>query len=174
MLIPLVQIWPIACFKGEAVMSKQEFYVALRLVTLAQAGAKVTRKNFVENLHIHLPVPQFDLSHLPYGMSVDEEAQYRAVYASLSTSGSAHFLDDDKASRVLLTSGLEKPVLERLWSLSDNDADGHLNDNEFCVAMHLIRCVNGGKPLPMALPVELIKASLSCIPHYVCSLSQFL
>ncbi|KAG0167558.1 endocytosis defective- protein [Apophysomyces sp. BC1015] len=63
------------------------------------------------------------------------------------------------AKEVLLSSSLPPQRLERIWDLADIDKDGHLDFEEFCVAMHLtFDCINGIEP-PMALPPTLLPAT---------------
>ena len=58
---------------------------------------------------------------------------------------------------VLERSGLAVDQLRQVWNLSDIDRDGHLDADEFAVAMHLTReLANGTMPAPpAALPDNL-------------------
>eukprot|EP00080_Pristionchus_pacificus_P010706 PDM70726.1 itsn-1 [Pristionchus pacificus] len=67
----------------------------------------------------------------------------------------------DAARTVLMKSGLPPPVLGQIWSLSDLDRDGHLDQREFSIAMKLTRNCLAGLPLPPALPPSLLNVPLS-------------
>ena len=57
---------------------------------------------------------------------------------------------------MLLESGLTKPILKQVWTLSDVDQDGALTQDEFLIAMSLVDFVQHGHALPDALPATLI------------------
>ncbi len=53
-------------------------------------------------------------------------------------------------------SGLNRDILRKIWNLSDVDKDGHLSQEEFCIAFHLVLCASKRNMLiPDALPAEL-------------------
>lgn len=60
---------------------------------------------------------------------------------------------------VLMASGLSQDQLRRIWDLSDIDADGCLSGDEFAIAMHLVDNAKAGKPIPTALPADLVPPS---------------
>ena len=55
--------------------------------------------------------------------------------------------------------GLSVDVLRTVWNLSDINSDGHLDADEFAVAMHLCREAATGEPLPPTLPPNLVPPS---------------
>lgn len=57
---------------------------------------------------------------------------------------------------VLMESGVPNDQLAHIWRLSDWDADGYMDVDEFSVAMHLIRAVQNGVDLPEKLPSSLM------------------
>ncbi|KAI7886535.1 hypothetical protein K492DRAFT_156140 [Lichtheimia hyalospora FSU 10163] len=57
---------------------------------------------------------------------------------------------------VLMESGVPNDQLAQIWRLSDWDADGYMDMDEFSVAMHLIRAVQNGVELPEKLPSSLM------------------
>lgn len=65
-----------------------------------------------------------------------------------------------QAARVaLLETGLNKSVLRTIWELSDIDRDGHLDLEEFTVAMHLAEIAQNGEQLPSMLPDSVVPPS---------------
>ena len=57
--------------------------------------------------------------------------------------------------------GMEMTSLRDIWNLSDIDKDGHLDLDEWFVAMHLVDVVKaqGVGALPASLPLSLMPAS---------------
>lgn len=60
------------------------------------------------------------------------------------------------AKSELIKSKLPNSVLSKIWKLSDVDADGFLDAEEFALAMHLINIKLDGNELPNVLPEHLI------------------
>lgn len=59
----------------------------------------------------------------------------------------------------MVKSKLPNSVLGKIWKLSDVDKDGHLDADEFALAMHLIRIKLDGHELPTSLPDHLVPPS---------------
>ncbi|XP_057395874.1 epidermal growth factor receptor substrate 15-like 1 isoform X8 [Balaenoptera acutorostrata] len=88
---------------------------------------------------------------------VEEKAKFDGIFESLlPISG---LLSGDKVKPVLMNSKLPLDVLGRVWDLSDIDKDGHLDRDEFAVAMHLVYRALEKEPVPSALPPSLIPPS---------------
>jgi Ca2+-binding EF-hand superfamily protein len=58
------------------------------------------------------------------------------------------------------SSGLDTAVLRSIWFLADVNKDTKLDAEEFAIALHLIRKIRGGSPLPATLP-EALRISAS-------------
>uniref|UniRef100_A0A3Q3H0Z7 Epidermal growth factor receptor pathway substrate 15 like 1 n=1 Tax=Kryptolebias marmoratus TaxID=37003 RepID=A0A3Q3H0Z7_KRYMA len=58
-----------------------------------------------------------------------------------------------------INSKLPLDVLGKIWDLSDLDKDGHLDKEEFTVAMHLVYRTMEKEPVPSSLPPSLIPPS---------------
>jgi len=65
-------------------------------------------------------------------------------------------VDGKTAKTILLSFGLEKAVLRRLWDLADIDQDGALDEGEFLLAMRLCEMARSGKELPKVLDPSMI------------------
>ncbi|KAF9301907.1 hypothetical protein BGZ74_006128 [Mortierella antarctica] len=67
-------------------------------------------------------------------------------------------INGSTAKPYLLSTGFSMELLAKIWTLADWDANGYLDENEFAVAMHLVRAVeNGGEAvLPEVLPRSMI------------------
>lgn len=95
---------------------------------------------------------------IPWAVTKEEKTRYDSVFKAWDGFGKG-FIGGDVALEVFGQSGLEKPDLERIWTLSDSGNKGKLNMDEFAVAMHLIYRKLNGYPLPAQLPPELVPPS---------------
>ncbi|XP_020939245.1 epidermal growth factor receptor substrate 15-like 1 isoform X2 [Sus scrofa] len=158
------QIWDLADPEGKGFLDKQGFYVALRLVACAQSGHEVT----LSNLNLNMPPPKFHDTSSPlmvtppsaeahWAVRVEEKAKFDGIFESLLPING--LLSGDKVKPVLMNSKLPLDVLGRVWDLSDIDKDGHLDRDEFAVAMHLVYRALEKEPVPSVLPPSLIPPS---------------
>jgi hypothetical protein len=95
---------------------------------------------------------------IPWAITKEEKSRYDSVFKAWD-GFSKGFIGGDVAIEVFGQSGLEKPDLERVWTLADHGNKGRLNMDEFAVAMHLIYRKLNGYPLPARLPPELVPPS---------------
>nr|XP_048309439.1 epidermal growth factor receptor substrate 15-like [Myodes glareolus] len=161
----LGKIWDLADTDGKGVLSKQEFFIALRLVACAQNGLEVS----LSSLNLAVPPPRFhdsssplltsgtSAAELPWAVKSEDKAKYDVIFDSLSPVDG--FLSGDKVKPVLLNSKLPVEILGRVWELSDIDHDGKLDRDEFAVAMFLVYCALEKEPVPMSLPPALVPPS---------------
>ncbi|XP_049992114.1 epidermal growth factor receptor substrate 15 isoform X1 [Alexandromys fortis] len=161
----LGKIWDLADTDGKGVLSKQEFFIALRLVACAQNGLDVS----LSSLNLAVPPPRFhdsssplltsgtSAAELPWAVKSEDKAKYDVIFDSLSPVDG--FLSGDKVKPVLLNSKLPVEILGRVWELSDIDHDGKLDRDEFAVAMFLVYCALEKEPVPMSLPPALVPPS---------------
>ncbi|XP_069505275.1 epidermal growth factor receptor substrate 15-like 1 isoform X3 [Ambystoma mexicanum] len=158
----LGKIWDLADPEGKGYLDKQGFYVALRLVGCAQNGHEVT----MSSLSMAVPPPKFRDNSSPimvtppppteshWSVRVEEKAKFDVIFESLVPVNG--LLSGDKVKPVLINSKLPLDILGRVWDLSDIDQDGHLDREEFAVAMHLVYRALEKEPVPSALPQSLI------------------
>ncbi|XP_075759475.1 epidermal growth factor receptor substrate 15-like 1 isoform X5 [Pelodiscus sinensis] len=162
--IILGKIWDLADPEGKGYLDKQGFYVALRLVACAQNGHDVN----LSNLNLTMPPPKFHDTSSPllvtppsteahWAVRVEEKAKFDGIFESLLPVNGV--LSGDKVKPVLMNSKLPLDILGRVWDLSDIDKDGHLDKDEFAVAMHLVYRALEKEPVPSALPPTLIPPS---------------
>uniref|UniRef100_A0A8C0F0B5 Epidermal growth factor receptor pathway substrate 15 like 1 n=1 Tax=Bubo bubo TaxID=30461 RepID=A0A8C0F0B5_BUBBB len=145
-----LQIWDLADPEGKGYLDKQGFYVALRLVACAQNGHDVN----LSSLNLTVPPPKF-VSNIY--LNVEEKAKFDGIFESLLPVNG--LLSGDKVKPVLMNSKLPLDILGRVWDLSDIDKDGHLDKDEFAVAMHLVYRALEKEPVPSLLPPSLIPPS---------------
>lgn len=95
---------------------------------------------------------------IPWAITKDEKHRYDSLFKAWDGLNKG-YIGGDVAIEIFGQSGLDKPDLERIWTLADNGNKGRLNLDEFAVAMHLIYRKLNGYPLPNQLPPELVPPS---------------
>lgn len=95
---------------------------------------------------------------IPWAITKEEKRRYDQLFNAWDGLHKG-FIGGDAAIEIFGQSGLEKPDLERVWTLADHGNKGRLNLDEFAVAMHLIYRKLNGYPLPNQLPPELVPPS---------------
>ncbi|XP_041861785.1 epidermal growth factor receptor substrate 15-like 1 isoform X3 [Melanotaenia boesemani] len=168
--ITLGKIWDLADPDGKGYLDKQGFYVALRLVACAQSGQEVS----LSSLNLTVPPPKFvsvkskdtsspSLSNTcvsaesHWAVRPEEKNKFDGIFESLAPVNG--LLSGEKVKPVLINSKLPLDVLGKVWDLSDIDKDGHLDKDEFAVAMHLVYRALEKEPVPSLLPSALIPPS---------------
>ncbi|XP_070765074.1 epidermal growth factor receptor substrate 15-like 1 [Enoplosus armatus] len=164
--ITLGKIWDLADPDGKGYLDKQGFYVALRLVACAQSGQEVS----LSSLNLTVPPPKFKDTSSPslsstasasgelhWAVRPEEKSKFDGIFESLAPVNG--LLSGEKVKPVLINSKLPLDVLGKVWDLSDIDKDGHLDKDEFAVAMHLVYRALEKEPVPALLPSSLIPPS---------------
>ncbi|XP_056368952.1 epidermal growth factor receptor substrate 15-like 1 isoform X4 [Oenanthe melanoleuca] len=162
--VTLGKIWDLADPEGKGYLDKQGFYIALRLVACAQNGHDVN----LSSLNLTVPPPKFHDTSSPllitppstethWAVRVEEKAKFDGIFESLLPVNG--LLSGDKVKPVLMNSKLPLDILGRVWDLSDIDKDGHLDKDEFAVAMHLVYRALEKESVPSRLPPSLIPPS---------------
>jgi hypothetical protein len=95
---------------------------------------------------------------IPWAITKDEKNRYDALFRAWDGLNKG-YIGGDQAIEIFGQSGLDKPDLERVWTLADNSNKGRLDLDEFAVAMHLIYRKLNGYPIPNQLPPELVPPS---------------
>ncbi|PSR93921.1 hypothetical protein BD289DRAFT_480861 [Coniella lustricola] len=96
---------------------------------------------------------------IPWAITKDEKTRYDQLFRAWDGLNKG-YIGGDQAIEIMGQSGLEKPDLERIWTLADTGNKGRLNLDEFAVAMHLIYRKLNGYPVPNQLPPELVPPSI--------------
>uniref|UniRef100_A0A3B4FJ05 Epidermal growth factor receptor substrate 15-like 1 n=1 Tax=Pundamilia nyererei TaxID=303518 RepID=A0A3B4FJ05_9CICH len=161
----LGKIWDLADSERKGYLDKRGFFIALRLVASAQGGNDIS----LHNLNQNLAAPKFKDTSSPlltvsttasdsqWAIKPDEKGKFEGIFESLLPVNG--LLSGDKVRPVLINSKLPLDVLGKIWDLSDVDKDGHLDKEEFTVALHLVYRTMEKEPLPTSLPAFLIPPS---------------
>uniref|UniRef100_A0A8B9SCU5 Intersectin 2 n=1 Tax=Apteryx owenii TaxID=8824 RepID=A0A8B9SCU5_APTOW len=85
-----------------------------------------------------------------WAITSEERAKHDKQFDSLKPTGG--YITGDQARTFFLQSGLPASVLAEIWALSDLNKDGKMDQQEFSIAMKLIKLKLQGQHLPMVLP----------------------
>ncbi|XP_062547688.1 epidermal growth factor receptor substrate 15-like 1 isoform X2 [Armigeres subalbatus] len=161
--VVLSRIWDQSDPSGRGFLTKEGFFVALKLIGLAQEGSEFN----IKNIYNELPKPPKvgDLPKVPaqvklvptentdWSMKPEKRQQYEQLFESLGPMNG--LLPGAKVRNTLMNSKLPVDTLGRIWDLADQDRDGSLDKHEFCVAMHLVYEALDKRAIPATLPPQL-------------------
>ncbi|XP_032149856.1 intersectin-2 isoform X6 [Sapajus apella] len=85
-----------------------------------------------------------------WAITSEERTKHDRQFDNLKPSGG--YITGDQARNFFLQSGLPAPVLAEIWTLSDLNKDGKMDQQEFSIAMKLIKLKLQGQQLPVVLP----------------------
>jgi Cytoskeletal-regulatory complex EF hand len=114
---------------------------------------------------LHSPLTAEDDDANPWGDEEDTQAVwalqghvslYKAQFDQISRDG---LVSGAGAKSLLTATGLPTNKLRKIWELSDIDKDGHLDLQEFVIAMYLTEVSKSGDDLPARLDPEMIPKS---------------
>nr|XP_029709254.1 epidermal growth factor receptor substrate 15-like 1 isoform X2 [Aedes albopictus] len=165
--VVLSRIWDLSDPSGRGFLTKEGFFVALKLIGLAQEGSEIN----IKNIYNELPKPPKvgDLPKVPaqvklvptentdWSMKPEKRQQYEQLFESLGPMNG--LLPGAKVRNTLMNSKLPVDTLGRIWDLADQDRDGSLDKHEFCVAMHLVYEALDKRAIPATLPPQLQRSA---------------
>lgn len=85
-----------------------------------------------------------------WAITSEERAKHDKQFESLKPIGG--YITGDQARTFFLQSGLPSSVLAEIWALADLNKDGKMDQQEFSIAMKLIKLKLQGQHLPVVLP----------------------
>ncbi|KAI9863834.1 MAG: hypothetical protein M1813_003486 [Trichoglossum hirsutum] len=96
-----------------------------------------------------------------WAINRDEKANFDTVFNTVDKSKKG-YITGEEAVPFFSNSRLPEDILAQIWDLADINSEGHLNRDEFAVAMYLIRQqrMSRGKPPPNTLPPNLVPPSM--------------
>lgn len=167
-------IWDFADPETEGYLTKEGFFLSLRLCAVGQKGQELTVENaMVCDVMVDLKEKTSSLMHLaPAAAPVDTADKYvitdeaRAAFnAAFATAGPKNgILSGSRSRKVLTQTGLDMDSLGKIWELADMDEDGNLDEAEFAVAMHLIKNSLDGIEPPDTLPDTMLPKQAAAAP----------
>ena len=156
----LKNIYLIASQSSKEFLEKEEFYVALRLIALAQNNMPFNAQAIILNTPIP-PLPSFNLKKDRlaeddnlYEMRYDEKVKYKRIF-DLNKDGNNDNISARKAIQMWQSSGANDNTIKKIAEvLRPNETKGFLNLREFQVATHLIN-LSDKYEIPNQLPNSL-------------------
>jgi len=95
-----------------------------------------------------------------WAISPQEKAQFDRLFTQVDTEHRG-YITGEQAAGFFSNSKLPEDDLAQIWDLVDINSEGQLNNEQFAVAMHLIRQQLSKKgPLPSSLPPNLVPPSI--------------
>uniref|UniRef100_A0A0A1XB67 Epidermal growth factor receptor substrate 15-like 1 n=1 Tax=Zeugodacus cucurbitae TaxID=28588 RepID=A0A0A1XB67_ZEUCU len=169
--VVLSRVWDLSDPNGKGFLDKPGFFVALKLVSLAQAGQVINMSNiYTETANPPkvgdipkilppriqpVPVASGGIVSGDWSISVIDRLKYEQLFETLKPMNG--MLAGNKVKGVLMDSKLPMDTLGKIWDLADQDKDGNLDKHEFIVAMHLVYQTLEKRTVPDVLPPELRK-----------------
>lgn len=152
----LKQIWSLATPNQEDHLDKNRFFVALKLIALAQEGKPVS----IQLLHEKIALPRFEGIDLPvasdeWEIAGNELVVYENGFNKLS--GGNGYLTSSESKELLQRTQFAPHVLKKIWTLVGLDNSHNMNLEQFMVAMQLIAKIRTGVEAPEVLPGSLEK-----------------
>ncbi|XP_055596584.1 epidermal growth factor receptor substrate 15-like 1 isoform X1 [Uranotaenia lowii] len=161
--VVLSRVWDMSDPNGRGYLTKEGFFVSLKLIGLAQEGSEFNLKNIYKELSKppkvgEIPKVTGQVKLVPaentdWSIKPEKRQQYEQLFESLGPSGG--LLPGNKVRATLMNSKLPIDTLGRIWDLADQDRDGSLDKHEFCVAMHLVYEALDKRAIPAVLPPQL-------------------
>lgn len=140
-------MWDLSDPNAKGYLDKPGFFVALKLVSLAQFGENANVKNL--RMETNAPkcgdVPKMKPPPVPKMITVaatdwsikpEERAKYQALFNSLQPDNGV--LPGNKVVGLLKDSKLPVDTLSTIWELADQDKDGSLDEFEFIVVSNFL------------------------------------
>jgi hypothetical protein len=149
----LKTIWELATPNKEDFLDKNRFFIALKLIALAQEGKPVS----LQMIHEKVGLPRFEgieIPAMPDEWELNENEQIVYVNGFKKLSNEKGFLTAAEARELLQRTNFTPEVLKKIWILIGMNS-GNMNIDQFVVAMQLIAKARAGIDVPDTLPGSL-------------------
>ncbi|KAJ1920610.1 hypothetical protein H4219_001168 [Mycoemilia scoparia] len=181
----LGKIWQLADSGSKGSLSLDDFYIAMKLISLVQNGSTISMSFLKDDS----PLPEFEGVKVPSNLGVDAPSHNRraSTTSSIGWSGlkvstdhntitSAEkqtytrifnnnhpkngILGSEEVRNILLKSKLTNEQLAQIWNIADYERSGVFRLNNFCIAMHYVRALMENKiaELPAVCPESILKS----------------
>ncbi|XXQ31835.1 Calmodulin [Plasmodiophora brassicae] len=179
----LAHIWRLAGVSQNGVLSRERFYIAMRLIALCQQGYEPTADNAKTITSLPLPDLDHPFEGVPRIAPVEQRVEpipaapvaapdddmwkvapasrhaYAKRFQAVCPDGE-HTISRKRAASALLENGdLEGDQIERIIHLADVDGDNRLDEIQFVAAAHLFAIVMSRRSaLPDTLPPAVLES----------------
>lgn len=154
----LKEIWSSAAKSNSMSLNQSEFFIAMRMISLAQNGRSL--KDYSSS---NLPLPQMGsmpspsmnpISSSSPGMTRDDYNRCVAMYNQLDPTNKGA-LTNDQVTAMLKKTGLALEVLGQAWNMVEWDSNNMAKRPFIIVLLYLLIKCRDGKSLPSSIPAEL-------------------
>jgi len=154
----LRDIWQLSDLNN-GYLNIDDFFVALKLISLAQMGAPISIDS-IKAIPVVPPPKLQDIQPLKFDWIIqsNEKQQYIDLF-NKNDDDNDGYITGQQAIPIFSTSGLPSKILSHIWNLSDLGGDQKLDCQEFIIATFLIKSVLKGYELPSRLPESLQQSS---------------
>jgi len=166
----LREIWTIADQNEEMALTRENFYIALRLVALAQNQHQVSAESIVSDIEV--PLPKFkgtlgsttgpgqesliDPSSNKYSITDEDIQKYAQIYSNMDAEQKG-YLTSSQIDIILGKLNLPSNIGNTLKVICDENGTDTFKLPMAIVAIHLARLATRGVPLPRTVPQSLKK-----------------
>lgn len=177
----LGKIWELSDLDQDGQLDRDEFLIALQLVTKAKEGLtipdslppsllpfKIRHSSINGSSHMNAPsalaLPTIANEIKPWVVSIEEKSKSDITFEQIDTDKDG-FVNGLECKDVFLQTGLSQNILAQIWALCDINTSGKLNCEQFALAMHLInKKLTTGLDPPMEMLPEMVPPSLRVKP----------
>ncbi|XP_015893014.2 actin cytoskeleton-regulatory complex protein PAN1 [Ziziphus jujuba] len=131
--------------QGPPLVKQNQHVSSQTTSTSAATGASVRADNSASG-QSQVPWPK---------ISQTDVQKYTKVFVEVDTDRDGK-ITGEQARNLFLSWRLPREVLKQVWDLSDQDNDSMLSLKEFCIALYLMERYRERRPLPAALPSNII------------------
>ena len=168
----LKQIWEISDQNSEMALTRDNFYIALRLVALAQNGYEISPEGIISDIDVPLPRfegslgasgprPNMDGGEVigppsKYSITDEEIQKYSEICKSVDTEGKG-YLNSDQVDIILEKTHLPGNVANTLKIVCDEQGSDTFPLPMAIVMVHLAVLAMKKIPLPKSVPLDVKK-----------------
>lgn len=181
----LKQIWTIAAQTDSMSLTRDEFYIALRLVALAQSGKEVSEKAIT--IDLDAPLPKFEslpttstssgssnpISHSneiqstgKYSISEEDIQQYVKICMNVDSEQKG-YLTQSQMKGVIAKTNLPGNVANTLFMICDEQGTGNFQYPMAVLMIHFAVLAMKNTPLPRAIPEDVKRKVINSVSNYV-------
>ncbi|KAF7301554.1 hypothetical protein MIND_00720900 [Mycena indigotica] len=158
----LSDIWNVVDTDRHGWLTPQQTGAAVRLIGLAQSGAKPINSELLAQPGPPAHIPDIsDVASTIPALTPEDKAKYRSLFRRTQLDG---LVGSEKARNMFAKFTASEEIVSRIWKLADTQQREALDITDFAIAMHLIQWITKDGPsvvLPTTLPKGLYEQAAS-------------
>ena len=168
-------IWKISAQTNPKSLEKEEFFVALRLIALAQNGMEVSEGSIINDVQANLPafesIPMPTQAPQSYGssemhppstagqhaMTYEDFSKYSRIFDNKDTTKNG-YIDNEQMIKIMQSTGLPNEQLKIIYDFASQVNENQIGFDKLStiMVMHIMYKNKTGSPIPQQLPQDLI------------------